>query len=120
MPNKHPRMRLSPEEESFLRHWMYDEVHFRDGVGPAKRLQVQHRVPPAELGTLIAAAVPDPADQEAAGLGPPPAEPPTWPWSDEALRTRLAEARAALAQRHREHQGGAESGPAESTARQVP
>ena len=101
MRNKHPLMRLSRDEELFLRHWMYDEVHFRDGVGPAKRLQVQHQVPPADLAVLIAAAIPDPADQQDAGSGPPPAEAPTWPWSDESLRTRLVEARGALAQRHR-------------------
>jgi hypothetical protein len=35
---KHSRMRLSPEEETFLRHWMYDEVHYQNGTGPAKRL----------------------------------------------------------------------------------
>ena len=81
MPNKHSRMRLSPEEEIFLRHWMHDEVHYQEGVGPAKRLQVQHQVPPAQLATIIAAAIPDPAEQEAAGIGPPPPEPPCWPWS---------------------------------------
>src|SRR4051812_45547358 len=49
MRNKHPRMKLSPDEERFLRHWMYEEVHFREGTGPAKRLQVEHRIPPADL-----------------------------------------------------------------------
>jgi hypothetical protein len=99
MPNKHPRMRLSREEEVFLRHWMYDETHFREGTGPAKRLQLQHRAVPADLATLIAAALPEPSEQEDAGLGPPPGEPPTWPWSAEALRGRLVEARALLAER---------------------
>jgi len=32
-------MKLSPEEESFLRHWMYDEVHFQNGPGLAKQLR---------------------------------------------------------------------------------
>jgi hypothetical protein len=96
MPNKHPPMRLSREEEVFLRHWMYDEAHHRDGPGPAKRLQIEHGVIPADLATLIAAAIPTPADQEAAGLGPPPAEPPTWPWAGESFPNRLAEARALL------------------------
>jgi hypothetical protein len=96
MPSKHPLMKLSRDEETFLRHWMYDEVHYQDGPGPAKRLQLQHRAVPADLATLIAAAIPDPADQEAAGLGPAPPEPPTWPWSEESLRTRIAEARVAL------------------------
>jgi hypothetical protein len=75
---------------------MYDEVHFREGTGPAKRLQVEHRVPPADLATLIAAAIPDPQEQEAAGLGLPPAEPPAWPWNEETLRLRLAEARTII------------------------
>ncbi len=26
-------MRLSRDEEAFLRHWMYDEVHYQDGPG---------------------------------------------------------------------------------------
>lgn len=101
MPNKHPRMRLSPEEEAFLRHWMYDEVRYQDGPGPAKRLQVQHRAAPADLADLIAAALPDPAEQEALGLGPPPAEAPAWPWSGAAFASRLAEARAVLDERPR-------------------
>jgi hypothetical protein len=90
-------MKVSPDEELFLRHWMYDEVHYQDGQGPAKRLQIQNRVISADLAALAAAAIPDIADQEAAGLGPPPVEPPTWPWSEGALAARLAEARAALA-----------------------
>lgn len=98
MLNKHPLMKLSRDEELFLRHWMYDEMHYQDGPGLAKRLQVQHRAIPADLATLIAAAIPDPADQEAAGLGPPPDEPPTWPWSEDALRARLLNARTALAE----------------------
>src|SRR5262245_18477771 len=106
MPNGYPRMRRSPEEESFLRHWMYDETHNQEGSGPAKRLQLQHRVIPADLAILIAVAIPAPADQEAAGSGPPPAEPPVWPWSEDALCTRLAEAQATLAERHRSNSYG--------------
>jgi hypothetical protein len=93
-------MRLSPEEEAFLRRWIYDEAHYQEGAGPAKRLQVQHRVRPADLAVVIAAAFSDPGEQEAAGLGPPTADAPPWPWSEEALRERLTEARATLAQRH--------------------
>ena len=100
MPKTHPRMKLSREEEDFLRHWMYDEVHYRESQGPAKRLQVQHRAVPADLAVLIAAAIPDLADQEAAGHGPPPTEPPTWPWSDDLLHSRLAKARTVLALAH--------------------
>ena len=51
MPNKHQPMKLSRDEEIFLRHWIYDEAHYRDGTGPAKRLQREHRAIPADLGT---------------------------------------------------------------------
>jgi HD superfamily phosphodiesterase len=27
-------MKLSSEEEQFLRHWMHDEIHYQDGQGP--------------------------------------------------------------------------------------
>src|SRR5437870_1933187 len=96
MPSKHPPMKLSRDEELFLRHWIYDEAHFRNGVGPAKRLQVEHRVVPADLATLIAAAIPDPKEQEDAASTPPAGRPPTWPWDGDAFRTRLAEARTVL------------------------
>jgi hypothetical protein len=92
-------MKLSRDEEIFLRHWMYDETHYRDGLGPAKQLQVQHRVAPADLAALIAAAIPELADQEAAGEGPPPVETPLWPWSAEAFDQRLSEARSTLQRR---------------------
>jgi len=99
MPNKHAPMRLSPEEENFLRHWMYDETHVREGTGPAKRLQREHGAIPGELALIIAAAMPDLEAQWAAGEGPPPANPPTWPWSEAALKARVAEADAILAAR---------------------
>jgi class 3 adenylate cyclase len=105
MPSKHLPMKLSREEETFLRHWMYDEAHDADEPGPAERLQVEHGAKPADLTLLISAALPDPADQEAAALGPAPAEAPTWPWSDDALRARIAEARAALAEQPRARAG---------------
>jgi hypothetical protein len=92
-------MRLSREEETFLRHWMYDETHYERGAGPAKRLQVGQGVSPADLAALIAAAFPNLGDQEAAGVGPPPAAAPTWPWSRDAFQARLSEARALLAER---------------------
>ena len=90
---------------------MYDEVHYVEGPGPAKRLQVQRRAAPAELGVLIAAAFPDLAEQEAAGLGPPPAETPSWPWSEEAFRDRLREARTVLAERRTGQTGGVQAAP---------
>ena len=90
-------MRLSRDEEVFLRHWMYDDIHYGEGLGPAKRLQLQHGAVPADLAILIAATMPDSADQESAGSGPPPAEHPAWPWPGDSLRVRLADAQAALA-----------------------
>ena len=88
MPNKLPRMKLCSDEEVHLRHWMHDEVHYRDGAGPAKLLQRSHGASPAELAALIAAAMPNPEDQAAAGFGLPPAEPPVWPWSEKCKASR--------------------------------
>jgi hypothetical protein len=100
MPTKHPPIKLSPEEQRFLRHWMHDETHDQTGLGPAKRLQLQHGIVPADLALLVAAAFPNLADQEAASTGAPPAEPPSWPWSAQGFQFRLAEARATLVQQH--------------------
>ena len=95
MLNKHPKMNLFREEEVFLRRWIYDEAHFRDGRGPAKSLQLEHGVISADLSILIAAAIPDLVDQETAGNSPP-LEPPAWPWTEASLRARLSEARNTL------------------------
>jgi hypothetical protein len=92
-------MRLFREEEAFLRHWIYDEANYHKGTGPAKRLQLQHRATPADLAILIAAGIPDPAEQEAAGLVLSPVASLTWPWSDETFRSRVAEAQTFLAER---------------------
>jgi hypothetical protein len=94
MASKRPVMTLSRDEEIFLRHWMYEEVNSGEGQGPAKRLQVQHRAVADDLAVLIAAAMPDPANQDAAGQGPPPKEPPIWPWPGGTLWIRVADARA--------------------------
>jgi hypothetical protein len=99
MRNKHPLMKLSPEEMHFLRHWIYDEMHYRQGSGPAKQLQREHQAISANLAVIIAAAIPDLAEQWGAGVGPPPAEPPTWPWSTAAIKARLVEASALLESR---------------------
>jgi hypothetical protein len=96
MLKTHRRMRLSPDEELFLRQWIYDEAHYQDGQGPAKRLQIERRIPPADIALLIAAAIPDPAVQEAASLSPASPNTPRWPWSPDDFRRRLAEARAIL------------------------
>jgi hypothetical protein len=114
MPSKRPLMKLSRDEDVFLRHWMYDEVRYGEGPGPAKLLQLQHQAVPADLAILIAASMPDPADQEAAGLGPPPAEPPVWPWPEGTLRVRLADARAALALVDASPRPGSDVGPGPS------
>ncbi len=95
MRNKQTPMNLSPEEASFLRHWIYDEAHYQQGPGLAKRLQVEHRVRPADLAVLIAASLPNSAEQEAAAALTP-SEAPRWPWSAEALASRLQQARVAL------------------------
>jgi hypothetical protein len=89
-------MKLSPEEMHFLRHWVYDEMHYRDGSGPVKQHQREHHAISADLAVIIAAAIPDLAEQRAAAVGPPLPEPPTWPWSNAAIKARLAEARALL------------------------
>ena len=99
MPNTHPPMKLSRDEELFLRSWMYDEVHFLSGVGPAKRLQIEHRVTPADLAMLIAAAIPDPGEQERAASSPVARGAIRWPWEGDTLGVRLAEARTTLALR---------------------
>lgn len=78
-------MKLSPNEEAFLIHWMIDEASFEHGRGPAKLLQLQHGVRPARLAEIIAAWEPDPVKQYDLAHGPRPAMPPEWPWksSDE-------------------------------------
>jgi hypothetical protein len=111
MPNKHLLMKLPGEEELFLRHWMYDEVRYEHGQGPAKRLRLENRAVPADLAVLIAAAIPDFAEQQAAGLSPPSEQPPRWPWTDESLRARLIEARAILAVRSSDEMSAAEVVP---------
>src|SRR5436190_21676907 len=96
MLKTHPRLTLPPEEELFLRQWMFDEVHFEEGQGPAKRLQVAMGVRPAELSLLIAAALPDPAEQQAAVSGADSSACPTWPWSVQSFQDRLGEAQAII------------------------
>ena len=111
MPNKHPLMKLSPEEMHFLRHWMYEEMHYQEGSGSAKQLQRAHHAVSANLAVIIAAAIPDLAEQWAAGVGPPPAGSPTWPWSQAAIEARLAEAHALLESRAGKGDAGRKKGP---------
>ena len=89
-------MKLSNEEEVFLRHWIYDEWHFQEGQGPAKRLQLEHHAVPADLAMIIAATMRDLDEQEAAAFGPPPSEPPAWPWIGDTCARRVEEARELL------------------------
>jgi hypothetical protein len=86
-------MNLPREEETFLRHWIHDEAHYQQR--PAKRLQLDHQVRPADLAVLIAASLPDLSEQEAAAARPP-SDPPCWPWSAEGFASRLQQARAHL------------------------
>jgi hypothetical protein len=86
-------MKLSRDEEVFLRHWIHDEARYEQGQGEAKRLQLAHHVRPSDLAVLIAAAMPEPAEQLQAASGSPPAEPVCWPWTEEAFNARLDEAR---------------------------
>jgi hypothetical protein len=95
MPIMYLPMKLSRDEDNFLRHWLFEEFHYERGAGPAKRLQLQHGVVPAELSVLVAAAIPDPAEQQAATLAPPKA-PPHWPWTANDFQARLADAHAVL------------------------
>jgi hypothetical protein len=92
-------MKLSSEEGNFLLHWIYDEAHYQEGNGPAKTLQLRHHAIPAELALLIAAAMPDANEQEAAGFGPPPARLPVWPWPENRLPSRVREAERILSLR---------------------
>lgn len=75
-------MKLSPDEEAFLIHWMIDEAEFEHGRGPAKLLQIQHGVRPARLAEIIAAWEPNPVQQATLSQGPRPVWPPEWPWED--------------------------------------
>jgi hypothetical protein len=61
-------------------------------------------VTPADLSIIIAAVIPDPAEQERIASGAAPDQPLTWPWTDSELQQRVAEARATLewAPRHDE------------------
>jgi hypothetical protein len=98
-------MKLSRDEETYLRHWMHEELCYREGPGPAKRLQLEHGVVAADLAALIAAAIPVPADQQAAALRPPSDETPVWPWTAQAFRERLLQARDMLAERAADGKG---------------
>jgi hypothetical protein len=100
----HLPMKLSPKEETFLRHWIFDELHFQDRTLPrlAKKLQVKHSVAPAELADIIAAWMPSSEEQVQAAEGPPPSTAPEWPWSSrEEFESLLAKARYDLRSRNR-------------------
>lgn len=100
MQNKPLPMKLSPDEDSFLRHWIRDEWHYRDGLGAAKQLQVQHNAIPADLALLIAAAYPDPGEQQTIAMAEAPVDSPVWPWSGESLAARVRIAREILEERN--------------------
>lgn len=98
MLRSHLPMKLSLEEQAFLKQWMYDENHFMEGQGPAKRLQIAHGVRPGDLGLLVAAAIPDPAEQQAAAETPLKSAV-AWPWTEDELSNRLLEARSIVSSR---------------------
>jgi hypothetical protein len=50
-------MNLSSEEEFLFRRWIHVEAHFRDGPGPPKGLLLAHGIIPADLATIMAAAI---------------------------------------------------------------
>jgi hypothetical protein len=107
-------LKLSHKEECFLKHWMFDELHYTDNSLPrvAKRLQRERGAKPAELAEIIAAWMPDTKEQWRAAESMPEGVP-EWPWeSEEGFRSRLAEARAVLGLR-REQSGtnGAQAKP---------
>lgn len=96
MPSKLRQLNLSPDEETFLRQWMRDEANYLAGQGVAKRLQLAHRVPPADLAMLVAAAFPELQEQAAVVMDQPHAGEVSWPWTEATLRSRLQEAREYL------------------------
>lgn len=88
-------MDLTAKEEQFLQAWMHDELHFREGTGPAKRLQREHLVKPADLAVLIAAWLPDPDEQFRLAEAVMPQSHLEWPWaSREEFERRLCQAKA--------------------------
>jgi hypothetical protein len=89
-------MKLSPDEERFLHRWIYDEARYEQDPGPAKRMQLEQHATPADLSAIIAASIPNPAEQETLALGLPPEEPLSWPWPGNELRERVEQARHTL------------------------
>lgn len=71
-------MKLSPVEETFLRRWMWEDLHLAV-PGPAKALANSHRVPPASLVPFIRLQWPNPLDQIRVAHDEPPTEF-EWPW----------------------------------------
>jgi hypothetical protein len=119
-PKTRPPMKLSRDEETYLRHWMHEELHYQCGPGPAKRLQFEHGVASADLAAVIAAAIPVPADQHAAALAAPRDEPPQWPWSDQTFAQRLQQARCLLAERAADGKGSVPRPGSDQTSGAIP
>lgn len=99
----HQAMKLSPKEENFLKHWIYDEWHFMDKSLPflSKKLLRPFPVIAGEIADLIVAWMPDPEEQNRVLEGPPPETPPEWPWaSRHEFDVLLGKAREELEARH--------------------
>jgi len=104
MPNKSPPMKLSREEEGFLRHWMYDKTHYQDGPGPAKQFCIEQPL----LTWPPSLPLPSPTwtTRKLPASGPRLMIPPMWPWIGDTLRTRIFEAQAALPEHGRSNSQG--------------
>jgi len=89
-------MQLSEPERQFLSKWLQEDA---TGVqGPATALQRQHQVPSHQLGAIIAASIP-PQTQLDLITGPEPTGPTEWPWTDQAIQSRLKVALTVLKER---------------------
>jgi hypothetical protein len=75
MAKTHPWMKLSRDELTFLRHWMFDETHFQDGPGAANRLQLAHGRHLPNLPSLSRPHSPIPRSRKSPARDPLPMKP---------------------------------------------
>ena len=75
-------MKLSPREEAYVRHWMYEEFHCNDPSQPrpAVELLEEHSGTELDLLRLIIAAI-CPIEGYDLAATPRPEGTPEWPWS---------------------------------------
>lgn len=87
-------MKLSPREEAYVRHWMYEEFHCNDPSQPrpAAELLEEHSGTELDLLRLIIAAI-CPIEGYDLAATPRPEGTPAWPWSSkEEFEARVLEA----------------------------